>query len=165
MPEPGKPAPSSLISLNVILCEKILLEKDEIFSAIRIVDVFYFRRDPTVPIESQAIPVCILVMGKIQPEDKSEHWAQIVLHRPGLNPTPIGEPLRAVFQAEVSKEGKSLLAEGSKVSDIVGGFTIRAEFSIVPSQVGRYQLEVLMDNALVARVPFTILELKPRTGD
>jgi hypothetical protein len=151
---------SSLISLNVILCEKILLEADQIYSAVRIVDVFYFKRDPSYP-NSQTIPMCILVMGKIQPEDKSEHWAQLVIETPDGSRSQIGEPLRAVFEVAISEEEKSLLAEGSSVSDIAGGFTIRANINFVSRQIGRHQIIVFLDGDLVARSPFTILELKP----
>ena len=153
---------STLISLNVIVCEKILFEQDRIYSAVRIVDVLYFRRDPNVSIEVQPLPICILVMGKTQPEDKAEHWVQIVLKRPNGEETSVGDPLRAVFESVLTDEGDALLAEGSNASDIAGGFTIRAEISVVPRQVGRHQIEVLMDNALVARTPLTILELKSR---
>ena len=157
--------PKTLISLNVIICEKILLEQDHIYSAVRMVDVFYFRRDANVPIESQLIPLCILVSGKTQPEDKAEHWVQLTLERPNGDTTIIGEPLRAVFESILTDDGKSMLASGSKESDIAGGFTVRAEINIAPRQVGRYQIQVLMDDALVARTPFTILELKPRTNN
>ncbi len=58
-----------------------------------------------------------------------------------------------------------MLADGSKESDIAGGFTIRAEIKVIPHQVGRHQIEVLMDDILVARTPFTIFELKPLTND
>ena len=157
--------PQTLISLNVIVCEKILFEQDQIYSAVRIVDVFYFRRDANLPIESQPIPLCILVSGKTQPEDKAEHSVQLVLVRPNGESTPIGEPLRAVFEAVLKEQGRSLLVDGSKESDIAGGFTVRAEINIVPRAVGRHQIEVFLDDILVARTPFTILELKPRTND
>jgi hypothetical protein len=157
---------SSLISLNVILCEKVLLEQDQIFSAVRIVDVFYFKRMPSTPLDKvPPIPMSVLVMGKTKPEDSSEHSVQLVLIRPDEETSTVGDPLKAVFQPTMKDDGISRLADGSKVSDIPGGFTIRAEISIVPRQVGRHQFAVYMDDQLVAKVPFTILELKVQTDD
>ncbi|MDQ2899104.1 MAG: hypothetical protein M3Y07_04795 [Acidobacteriota bacterium] len=103
-------------------------------------------------------------MGKTQPEDKQEHWVQIVVQRPNGESNPVGEPLRAVFEAVLTDNGQ-VLAEGSKASDIAGGFAIRADIKIVPRQIGRHQIEVFMDNTLVARTPFTILELKPHSSN
>lgn len=157
---------STLSSINIVVCEKILLEDDRTYSAIRIVDVFYFRRDPAIPLEEQeAIPMNILVMGKMEPADESEHWAQIVIRRPSGEATPIGPPLRNVFRATLGEAGKRLLADGSKESDIAGGFAIRADITIVPRQTGRHQIEVAIDGSLVAKAPFTILELKPLVSD
>ncbi len=153
--------PPSLVSLNVIVCEKILFEEDRVYSAIRMVDVFYFRRNLNLAIEEQSIAMCVLIMGKTQPDEKEEHSVQIVIRGPDGEAKPIGDPLRAVFVSILSEEGKALLAEGSKVSDIAGGFTLRADIKVVPRQTGKYQVEVLMDSILVAKTPFTILELKP----
>jgi len=55
---------SSLISLNVILCETILQERDLIFSAVRIVDVFYFKRSVSDPTIGEPIKLSVLAMGK-----------------------------------------------------------------------------------------------------
>lgn len=153
---------ASLISLNVILCEKVLQEKDNTYTAVRITDVFYFRRDPRISLTSQSIPMCILVLGKTEPEDTTEHSVQLILQRPDGNRTLMGEPLRAVFEARLAEEGQLMLAEGSKASDIIGGFSIRAEINVIPSQVGRHDVLVLLDDQVIAKAPFTILELTIR---
>lgn len=154
---------SSLISVNVILCEKVLQEEDHVYSAIRIVDVFYFRRNPLAPAEMPLIPMNVLVMGKSEPEDNIEHSVQLILMRPDEQPTPVGGPLKAVFESKTKAE--HLLANGSLASDVVGGFSIRADISVVPRQVGRHQFIVYLDDEVVAKVPFTILELKPELSD
>ncbi len=61
---PPKMPISSLISLNVILCETILQERDLIFSAVRIVDVFYFKRSVSDPTIGEPIKLSVLAMGK-----------------------------------------------------------------------------------------------------
>jgi hypothetical protein len=159
------PAPSSLISVNVILCEKVLVELDQTYTAVRITDVFYFRRDSELPVRAQAIPMSILVMGKTDPKDKSEHSVDMLLSKPDGTSAGLIQPIRAVFEARMNQEGLALLAEGSRAADIVGGFTIRADISIIPDQVGRHQIDVFMDDSLIARVPFTVLELKPLPTD
>jgi len=60
----------------------------------------------------------------------------------------MGEPLHAIFQAELDDD--SMLAEGSRASDIAGGFSIRAEFTVLPRQVGRHQIAVFLDGELVS---------------
>jgi hypothetical protein len=94
LPHPQHPY---LISLNVILCEKVLLEQDQTYSAIRITDVFYFRRNPESLIEEQPIPMCVLVLGKTKPEHAEEHNVQLILTRPNGEQAYIGGPLAATF--------------------------------------------------------------------
>ena len=149
---------SSLISLNVILCENILQETDQTYSAIRITDVFYLKRSTGNPTVVEPIKLNILAMGKTYPDDKVEHSAQLIMVFPDGERSPMGEPLLAIFEAQYDET--SILAEGSNASDIAGGFSIRAEFTVFPKKVGMYQIAVLIDGEPAARVPFTILELK-----
>jgi hypothetical protein len=155
------PTPS-FISINVILCETLLLDQENVYSAIRIKDVYYFERQPGVaPEHLPPIPMKILVIGKTPPEDESKHSVQLGLIAPDGRRSFMGDPLEAVLQARLNDE--SLLAEGSKASDIAGGFTIVARINIVPTQVGLHYVVVFLDGQPVARCPFTILELKPQS--
>lgn len=159
------PLPPTLVSINVIVCEKILLERDGTYSAIRIIDVFFFKREPSGTIEPQHVEVSVLVMGKISPEDKSEHWARLLVQKPDGKTSQIGQPLRAVFEAVIDQPETYALAAGSDASKIAGGFTIVANIKIIPRQVGMHHILVIMDDIEVAKTPFTILELKPTTTD
>ena len=63
--------PPFLLSASVFVCEHVLIERDGIFSAIRIVDVFYVSDVPpdTVPF----VQAYSFVIIKSEPQHAEEH--------------------------------------------------------------------------------------------
>jgi hypothetical protein len=163
--ESSDPKPLNLISLNVIICEKLLHEKDGVFSAVRMVDIFYFRHDPDNPDLKIGIPMCFLVTGRFPPEDDTEHSVSVFIVRPNGDTTPLGNPLVTSMTMRPANPAMrtALLAEESQSPHhLNGGFNFVAEIGLIPKQTGLHFVAVYIDGYEVAQVPFTVLEMKPR---
>lgn len=132
-----------LLSLNVLICEKLLVEQDNVISAIRIVEVFNIPVNPEVPLDRQGPSMVILASGKVPPDDESEHWVELFLVRPNGESSAIGESLRSVFP-------------GQAQSDFPRGFTIGFHLVVLAKQMGTHYIVVNFDGEEVRRVPFIL---------
>jgi len=137
--------PVDLISASVLIFEKVLTEKDEVLSAVRIVEVFYFTPIPDVPLNRQTIQMSILATARAAPsEDDSQHSIELNLIRPDGTVKALGPPVPVGFKA--------------KMSTVPGGFGLVAPMGVVPSQMGTHYISLLLDGKEIARTPFTLLE-------
>ena len=139
--------PSSLISLSLLICERVLTEADAVMSAVRIVDVFFVTRIPELPPEKQAVPMQALLVCKFRHGDKEKHTMQLQLERPDRTIQTIGDVVKDVVGS-------------SRFPEAPGGFNIAVQAGIIPKQLGTHYIVVLLDGVEVAREPFTLLERK-----
>jgi hypothetical protein len=135
-----------------VICERILNEIDGVQSAIRIVDVFQFKRQPDIPIEQQALMVSAVISIRVLENDQQEHATNIKLIRPDGEESVVGEPTRAKVN--------------QKIEGVPGGMNIVLQLGIVPKQMGLHSLVVEFDGEEVARTIFTLMaaettELQP----
>jgi len=144
--------PPSLISLNLIICEKILREADGVLSIIRIADIFYHPPRPDIPIEQQSIVISVLAIGKFNLEDTSEHSLQLRLARPDGTTDDVGESIRLAL-SEIE----------TKIPDAPRGFNVIAQFGVIPKHMGTHYMTLVIDGEEVARTPFTLSEKIPET--
>jgi hypothetical protein len=132
------------IAVNISLCERTLQEKDDVVTVIRVVDIFYFTRDPdATPEKPQVVPMSMLVVGKFPPHDLSEHTIQLKVLEPDGTLKDLSEPKRQSFPR--------------KVQAAPSGFTSTGRFG-VPAIPGTYYLIVLIDEVERGCAQFTILE-------
>jgi len=134
--------PPTLQSVSVFLCEKVLQEKDEVLTFIRSVEIFNVAIIPDIPIDRQGPTMIAVVIGKLQPNDLSEHSVQLQLIRPGGETKLIGDEHRDVFVANLP--------------DYPGGFTFAQQMAISPKEMGLHYMAVLFDGKEVARTPFML---------
>jgi hypothetical protein len=84
--------PKSLISITAIICEKILVERDRVLSAIRIVDLFFVDMATGVPPDKVAAMLSLLVSTKFSGADDQLHSIEIKLLRPDGEIQTLVEP-------------------------------------------------------------------------
>jgi len=132
--------PLKILSTSALICERFLVEKDDVFSAIRIIDLFYVPQDSP---EYAAMQVNVLVVVKTS--NDGEASLRIKLIDPSGNvETLAGPPERIVVK---SKFPGTLIPTGT---------TIALHLNISPKTLGTYYLNVELDGQQVANVPFTL---------
>ena len=138
--------PPSLISVNLLICEKILAEGDGVLSAIRLVDLFYFTPQADTPIEKQVASMNLLAMGKFPVDDDADHVLEVQVIRPDGTIRDIGSGPDTVSKSLVS----------AKIPDAPWGFNIVAPLVITASQLGLHYAILKIDGQEVARAVFTL---------
>jgi hypothetical protein len=154
------PIPPYLISTSLLVCENILVEKDQVTSAIRIVDIFYVPPLPLLPpgilmspeIKENFVPI-IQAWGFVQIRANANHHGEHDLEFRTIN--TVGEMLtiataRARFDSTV---------EGATT-----GITASAQLNIGVKRFGTCFLCVYLDGEEIARTPFTVTQLKVNAG-
>src|SRR5579872_1646075 len=140
-----------LLSLNLIICERILSESDGVLSAIRISDLFEFVLAPELPLDRQGVPISVLVVAKFSADEVGKpHLVQLRLVRPDGETTDMGSPLGGILV--VSKAG-------------VMGMNVIAPAFIIPKQIGMHFVHCHLDGAFVAKAPFTLSPRQPAPAD
>jgi hypothetical protein len=135
--------PSGLISINAFICEKILVEQDQVMSAIRMVEVFSVSINPDLPLDKQGTLMMVYIAGRVPAEDNSEHQLDIVLVRPNGETKPIGDPIRSVFPP-------------SGQPGFQKGFNIGLQLGVAPTQMGVHHFSIKFDGEEVRRIPFIL---------
>lgn len=136
------------LSSYVLLCQRLLQEKDEVFSAIRMIDVLFTDIMTELPIEKQTVPLSFLAGVKGHVGDASKHQIQIDLVRPDGESTKLGEANDISFVS-------------TRYPDSPGGFNIVGEIGVVPKQLGVHFIVLSVDGEEAARAPFTLHPRKP----
>ncbi|HTX38633.1 MAG TPA: hypothetical protein VME43_26590 [Bryobacteraceae bacterium] len=133
-----------IISATVLICEKILVEKDEVPSAIRLADTFCFRKNPERPEETPIVLVNGFFMIRFVPNAPIEHSLELRLVRPDGETQTIGGPNDA--RAEV------------RTPDTPIGFNAPFGFGLRAREPGIYYVTALLDGAEVAKAGFSLIE-------
>jgi uncharacterized protein DUF6941 len=135
--------PQKLLAANVIICETVLDQKDEVMSAIRIVDLMTLRIIPELPIEKQTVQLSGLVMVKSRIGDDGEHHIQVDLVRPN---------------GEVTKLLERSCVATSILPQTPGGANFILQVALVPRQMGTHYFRLSVDGEEVTTAPFTLRE-------
>ncbi len=135
----------ALMSANCIICERAIQEKDDVLSAFRMVDLFYARSHPGLPLEQQAIPVTIVGIVRITADDVAPHSASIVIRGPDREPKYI--PLTDNQVVPTAKKFHGL----PKMLAFLG------QMGVTP-HLGLYEVSITFDGQEVAKNQFIIVE-------
>jgi len=150
--------PLDLISATAFVCERMLVEKDDVLSAIRLVDLFYvtefqIREGKPVPPQpflgqslAQAfVSMSLVVNLKAHPGYQASHSLILRIINPAGEEKNINEaPIQADFAA--------------KIPEVPSGFTLIAQLNIQPKVMGNYIVRVLLDGEEVCKAWFGILK-------
>ena len=85
---------AQLVSVSLMVCERILQEQDGVMSAIRITDSFSVSKIPQLEFSDMIIPICVVASGRILENDNEEHLVQLKLSRPSGDTAPGENPKR-----------------------------------------------------------------------
>ena len=134
-----------LISATLLCCEKILNEED-VFSAIRLSEVFVCPPLPPGVLPERAfVEVHILAMAKFNIEDEGTHTAELFLIRPDGETIPLGIQMKS-----------DLSTLTPKIPVAPRGLTILAQFAVLQKQMGVHYFILKVDKEEVARCVFTL---------
>ena len=135
--------PNDLISCFLLICQRAMQEKDGVYSAFRIVDIFFVDPIAEVPLERQAVQLTFLGSVRGYPGDATEHTVSIRLIRPDGDVT-------------VLNESKATLEAKEAYRDLPRGLNVVGEIGVIPKQMGTHYITLTLDGEEVTRVPFTL---------
>lgn len=138
------------ISVDLTVCEKVLIEVDGVVSAIRLVDIFYVTKVPDLPEKYLAAQMVVVGAIRVQPGDPEEHTIELRLIRPSGKFVTIGEPKKARFE--------------SREPQAPGGFDFVAPIGVLAKEMGVHYFVLLLDGQESARAAFTLVERQPATA-
>lgn len=133
--------PPFLISVSVLICERVLQEKDNVLSAIRIVDLFTVSPPPD-PNALGAIQATALILLKAEVGYEGEHNLEVKL----VN--TVGE--WSTLHGPQSETFKS--SELTAPSGVAFG----VQFALGVKRFGTCYLCVFLDGTEIARAPITL---------
>jgi hypothetical protein len=132
------------ICVNLLVCERVLVEADGIPSLIRTIDLFQVL----VPNPTAGPPVMMSVYGmaRIDAADRDSHTIQLRLIRPSGEVSDVGPP--STFVSE------------PKIAGIPGGVNFGGPLGVLPKEMGLHFFVLMYDGEEIARVPFTLTDQK-----
>jgi hypothetical protein len=147
------PLPSFLISANIFVCERVLIETDNVLSAIRLVDVFTLSKAPPefainlkegdpAFFELPMIQLWVAANIKAYPGYTGSHSVQIKLINTAGEISDIGEPRVEKFDSKWPEAHPSL--------------GVVAQLRLAVRRLGSCYLCLFVDGEELARVPFTL---------
>lgn len=136
----------SLVSAFAVVAQQILIERDNVPSIIRMIDLFTATPDiPRLPDGSlPPIQMQLFIYLRFTPDDEEVHHVGFVLQRPDGS-----ETTQPIFAAPASR---NVIPEGDR------GINGVVPLGVNPTQFGKHQIFVLVDEVRVARAAFFILQ-------
>lgn len=130
------------------LCERVLLEKDEVLTAVRIVDTFHVSVPKNLPADAKpAIQITVLLGFKKAIGDQPEkHQAALRVQAPSGEISERPPTLDFYFKAEE-----------------VTGANLILTLNLPVREFGTYRIDVLVDDDHVTTIPFRLLERPEET--
>jgi hypothetical protein len=130
------------ICVNLLVCERILMEADGIASVIRVVDMFQVLVPAADLPQAPPVQMSVFGMGRIDESDTEKHTIQINLIRPDGEVTAAGPP--------------NTFVSSSRIPGAPGGFNFGGVIGVFPKQLGLHFFVLMYDGEEIARVPFTL---------
>jgi len=140
------PKPDELISACIFTCEMVLRDKDDVFSAIRIADIYNAPENipPDIPPEQVGVPIKAVFLAKFSATDGSQYTIRFRQIRPDGSEQLLSEKV-------VKLKAKTPLPDY-----IPRGVNIELKM-IVQAIEGVHYLAADIEGNEIARCPFTIM--------
>ena len=138
--------PSKLIYASALLCERILEEKDNVLTLIRVVDLFGV---PSSELGKADIQFFLVLSLRAEPYDTPFTLGITLIGTDGVKtklPPPPAMPYKFAGTPD----------------SLVGGFAFVSQLLIKPTRFGVCYIELEMDGEVIMRVPFTIRPVEPQ---
>ncbi len=132
------------------MCERLLEEKDNVFSAIRIADLYRVPVTDKHPLEKQIIQSSALFIAKLNDIDGVEYDVSFTVTDPNgkIDPLP--------------SQKMALTSVGGLPIDVPRGIVMHIQLGFQP-QAGTYYMEAFLNGIPVAKATFTVLLLKQQS--
>jgi hypothetical protein len=137
----------ALVSAFAFLCQQVLTEKDNVNSAIRIVEIFSVTN--ALPVDEEGkfvapLPMCLYVNIRLTADDDDPHSISYTLVRPD------GESRdHPVVQNQI--------ASPSRYPSVDRMFVVIGQIAVEVKQLGNHQIKIQLDGQEVARTFFTVV--------
>jgi len=135
-------------SASFFICERVLIEKDDINSAIRIVELFNLPAGPPPPgmppLDQVAVWMTVVGILKFDSWDAESHTLQVQLVRPDGESVFAGPP--SVFE----------IATPSAAPNFPPGINFLSTTGVFARQMGLHYFVLFFDGIEVARAPFAL---------
>jgi len=144
------PVPPYLIAVSAFICERVLVEKDDVISAIRIVEIFYVPELPTNAPEDAVALIqawCIVIL-KALPGHYEKHVIELKLLNALGALTSIGSE-----EADFSTR--------PELGSVPTGASLALQLNIGVKNYGNCSVCIYLDGEEIARAPFTIQKQQP----
>ena len=135
------------LATTLILSEKVLNEADGVLSAIRMADLYYVPRLPSVLAENQVVLMTVLIGCRFPPDDMSKHSLSLRLTRPDGTEKDVdfGTPLE-VSLAEIP----------IKVPGAPRAFNVVSPWGVKATHMGLHRLTLFVDGNEATKALFTL---------
>jgi hypothetical protein len=135
------------LSVNMLICERVLVEADGVMSAIRIVEAFNIgpQIPDMLPLEKSAASLWLWSTIKFEFHDEYEHAIEARIIRPDGEATTVGEPSKFTLRPP-----QSALDPG-----IVFAFPV----NVLLKQMGLHYMAIVLDQVEIGRTPFIIQKI------
>jgi hypothetical protein len=145
------PFPDFILSATALVCERVLLETDQVASAIRIVDVFTVAIAPDLPPDAAPlIQTYVLAVMKSVPGHTGEHAMRLrLINTVGESSTLIED--QAKFEAKPGQE------------ELPHSISIVAQLNLSVKRFGTCYVCIDIDGEEIARTPFTVVQKQAET--
>jgi hypothetical protein len=143
----------SLISAHVIIAQHVLIERDNVPSIIRMIDLFSITPDiPRLPDGTlPLIQMQLFINVRFSGDDDDEHDVGFTLRRPDGSET----------HRDVTKmaAAKSPYPEGDR------GLNMAVPLGVNPTHFGKHEVFVTVDGEKVSGTPFLILQMASTSAE
>lgn len=131
----------AFVSASAFICEKVLTEKDEVSSAIRIVEVFFVP--PAIENVSRVVAMCLYSSIRLTPDDEEPHSVLFTLVRPNGEKRDLPAVANKVIPpARFPDMNKALMLVGQVAVEV--------------KELGIHHFLVILDGKEVAKTEFII---------
>ena len=132
----------------MFICEKVLIERDTVHTAVRIVDVFYAPPGWT----SETIVALHLILSVLFPDsDEGPHRVEMHIERPEGT-------LTKILESEPTPSG-------ARVKGTTRGINITLHLGLKVKSLGPHWLIARVDGVEVTKCPFSLLDLPKQPDD
>ncbi len=130
------------LSATLLICDRLIEEKDDVFTLVRLIDYFRVSVKPDFPIEQQVVKLRAFINLKTTPEDNSQHTILLRVIRP--------DGATGVAVPETPVELKT------KVPATPLGINLGVQLDVVPRIMGTHYLVLVVDGKDAAWAQFTL---------
>ena len=143
--------PVKPLSASVLICERVLQEKDGVLTLVRVADLFH-ALPPKSEADYSIVEMRLVITCKFPTSDLSEHLVEVKLKRPDGN----------VLSANLSTNGSPFrinlgILPIPPIEGVPRGFTIALPWGVKALLTGLHEVMLLTDGEHVASYFFMLL--------